>query len=128
MPGRSKRSSTPSDDRDAQLVAVLEAARKALRRGDGWTIDQSHYDRLRADFEAIGFQCNEVSITVALRSALSEIKVLRRRTDTSYAGLADGQTLYDCRWASDYFKRTMYIKFAMNDELLELLTFHQHSE
>ena len=128
MPERPTRSSLPGADRDAELEAVLNAARKALRRGDGWTIEQCNYDRLRADLEAICIHCDECSVTVALRAALSEITKLRQRQDASYSGLEAGQTLYDCRWKSTYFKRTMYLKFAMNGELVELFTLHEHKE
>ena len=124
MSGRPKWSSSSADDLDA----VLNAARKALSRADGWTIEQSLYGRLRADLEAIDHTCNDYSVTVALRTAFSEITRLRRRVDASYSGLEDGQTLYDCRWKSGYFKRTMYLKFAINSEFVELFRLHEHRE
>ena len=62
------------------------------------------------------------------RVALSEIPKIRRREDRSYSGLEDGQVLYDCRWKSNYFKRTMYLKFAWNGEMVELFTLHEHRQ
>src|SRR5262249_6236736 len=128
MSERPQRSSKPSGDRDEELEAVLDSARNALRRGNGWAIEQSHHDRLRRDLETIGHACNQRSLTVALRTALAEIQAVRRRADPSYSGLEDGQTLYDVCWVSDYFKRTMYLKFAMNEGILELLSLHEHRE
>ena len=108
--------------------AVICAAKKALSRGDGWLCEPAHYDRLRADCEALGVS-GEVEITVALRSAISEITIqdMRQREDTSYAGFDEGQTLYVCVWDSAHFKRRMYWKFAMNEELMEVFTFHESS-
>ena len=108
--------------------AVICAAKKALSRGDGWLCEPAHYDRLRANCEALGVS-GEVEITVALRSAISEITIqdMRQRQDTSYAGFGEGQTLYVCVWDSAHFKRRMYWKFAMNEELMEVFTFHESS-
>ena len=54
-------------DRDAaEFDAVLFAAQKALKRGDGWGIEQSLDDRLRADLEAVGFACDNFTVTIAL--------------------------------------------------------------
>ena len=127
MPDRPKRSTSLSDDSDAGLDAALNAAREAVRRrADNWTIEPRLYDRLRTDLDAIGHTCNEPAATAALRVALSEIPKIRRREDRSYSGLEEGQVLYDCRWKSNYFKRTMYLKFAWNGEMVELFTLHEH--
>src|SRR5438046_2777044 len=85
---------------NAELGAILEAARKALGRGDGWTIEPKLYDRLRRDLEAIGHPCDDPAVTRALRACLAEITpaILQRRADKSYSGLADDQTLYQSRW------------------------------
>jgi hypothetical protein len=126
MPGSRPPSSPQSDDGPA-LEAVLAAARKALSRGDGWTIEQNHYDRLRADCEAIGIE-GDVAITIALRHASREITVanMRRRDDQSYGGLHCGQVLYDCRWESERHGCRMYLKFALGEGgELELFTFHR---
>jgi hypothetical protein len=128
MPERPKRSSPLSDDGDPELEAVLDAARKALVGASGWTIEPCHYDSLRESLESIGHPCNDCHITIALRAVLSEIPKLRRRTDTSYAGLSPDQTLYECRWKSNFFKRMMYLKFAMNGELFELFRLHENVE
>ena len=121
----------PDDARpspDASLEGVLQTAQRALARGDGWDIEPRHYDRLRANCEAVGLPGNDLSITIALRHAFSEITStdLRRRPDPSYSGLADGQTLYDCRWRSQSRSREMYIKFAVRDEGVEIFSFHEH--
>jgi hypothetical protein len=126
LPGPAGRSK--DDHEAAELAAVLEAARKALRSADGWTIEPSLYDRLRADLSAIGLCCNDCIVTLALRAAFAEITRLRRRADPSYSGLEAGQTLFQCRWKSDHFKREMYIKFAMNEGIVELLRLHEHRE
>jgi hypothetical protein len=128
MPGTRNRSSSSSggEGGDANLKAVLEEARKAVRRGDGWVIEPSHYARLRKDFEAIGFECSDAAVTTALRKAFAEIQTVHRRPDASYSGLAYGQTLYEQRWDSQHFGREMYIKFAMGEGVLELFTFHEH--
>ena len=106
--------------------AVICAAKKALSRGDGWLCEPAHYDRLRANCEALGVS-GEVEITVALRSAISEITIqdMQQREDTSYAGFGECQKLYVCVWDSAHFKRRMYWKFAMNEELMEVFTFHE---
>lgn len=110
------------------LEAVLSAAKKALARGDGWVCEPAQLDRLRADCEALGV-FGEVGITVALRRAIGEITIqyMRQREDESYAGLAEGQTLYECVWDSAHFTRRMYFKFAMNEECVEVFTFHEDS-
>ncbi len=130
MPERPKRSSSLSDNRDAGLEAVLNAALKALRRGDGLEIEPRHHDRLRADCETLGVKGDYFSILIALRRAFSELTSdkLCRREDVSYAGLCAGQTLYQGRWESTFFSRTMYVKFALTEEGLELFTFHEHRE
>lgn len=130
MPGTRNRSSSSSsgEGTDADLLAVLEAARKALKRGDGWVMEKSHYARLRKDFEALGLECTDATVTTSLRKALAEIQSVRKRIDESYAGLAPGQTLYDRRWTSQHFGREMYIKFAMSEDVLELFTFHENKD
>ena len=128
MPERPKDHSSTSGDPDAELAAVLSAARKALRRGDGWDIEPCHLARLHRDCAALGISPTEPSLTIAIRTAFGEITRLRRRTDESYAGLALGQTLYEARWLSSHFGRMMYIKFALCGETVELLTFHEHVE
>ena len=113
---------------DASLGDVLRTAQKAMARGDGWDMSQGHYDRIRADFDAIGISGTDLALTLALRNAFSEITSadLRRRPDPSYSGLADGQTLYDCRWQSPFFSREMYIKFAVTDGGIEIITCHEN--
>ena len=110
------------------LRTGLNAAKKALSQGDGWRCEPAHSSRLRVDCEALGV-FGEVEITVALRRAIGEIPIqnMRQREDASYAGFAEGQTLYECVWNSAHFKRRMYWKFAMNEELMEVFTFHESS-
>jgi hypothetical protein len=110
------------------LQHVLETARRALKRGDGWDCDGSHYSRLVADCEKLGVY-GEPAITVRLRKSFEEITVkdLRARIDKSYSGLQAGQTLYEANWTSvvsDH--RAMYIKFCLADEgKIEICTFHE---
>jgi len=127
MPEDLKQFTPRGNNEKINLEPILRAARKALARGDGWDIEQRHYDRLRTDCEALGVAGNCHSITIALREAFAEIKSdqLRCREDPSYAGLSAGQTLYDCRWQSNRFSTTMYMKFALNDERIEIFTFHK---
>ena len=107
---------------------MLNAAKKALSQGDGWCCEPAHSSRLRVDCEALGV-FGEVEITVALRRAIGEIPIqnMRQREDASYAGFAEGQTLYECVWNSAHFKRRMYWKFAMTEEYMEVFTFHADS-
>ena len=104
------------------LARLFGAGRTDGRLNRGSTIV------LRKDLVAIGHTCNEPAVTIALRAAFSEISRIRRREDRSYSGLEDGQTLYDCRWESSYFKRIMYLKFALNGEIVELFSLHEHRE
>jgi len=126
MPEEPERPTPQGASDDSALEAVLVAARRVLARGDGWDSEQHHYDRLRADCEKLGIHGNYQSITIALRDAFYEITAaeLRRKADSSYAGLSSGQTLYTCRWESRRFSRTMYVKFALTDGGLEIFTFH----
>ena len=66
------------------LGAVLEIARRRIRRGDAW--EPENYDRLRRDCEKIGIR-GEPAITVSLRKCLAEIRVedLRARDDPATA-------------------------------------------
>lgn len=130
MPEEFNPSTRHNDNKNTDLRSVLASARKALARGDGWDIEPCHYDRLRADCEALGVAGNDLAITVALRQAFQEIPLekLRRRRDTSYSGLCFDQVLYDSRWQSKRFGRTMYVKFAVNGERIEVFTFHENTE
>ena len=127
MSGPLKQSPRTQNDADS-LEAVLRAARSALSRGDGWDAEQNHYDRLRSDCEKLGVNGAYFSMTLALRSAIAEIKVedMHQREDTSYAGSEPNQTLYVCVWDSAHFQRRMYFKFAMNQQKkVEVFTFHE---
>ena len=126
MSGRAKRPSASADESQARAL-VLATAKKALARGDAWDCEPAHYDRLRADCDALGVLGNEAAITIALRDAIAEITIdhMRQRADPSYAGLASDQALYECRWDSARFKRRMYFKFAINDGRVEVFTFHE---
>lgn len=109
------------------LQHVLDEARRALKRGDGWDCDSSHLSRLRGDCEKLGV-CGEPAITRRLRESFAEITVhdLRVRVDTSYAGLGPGQTLYEAVWTSEVSSRRMYVKFClMHDGRIEICTFHE---
>lgn len=129
MPGPSKHQPPASDEDGKTLEAVLQAARRALARGDGWVCEDSHYNRLRCDCEHLGIGGSSYDINLALRDAINEIRVrdMKRKADESYGGLESGQTLYVCVWDSRRFKRRMYFKFAMNELDVEVFTFHEDS-
>ena len=106
------------------LGAVLDTARKYIRRGDGW--EAAKYDRLRQHCEALDIR-SEPSITVALRRCFKEITIqdLHARDDPGYGALCDGHDLYEARWYSESIKRVMYIKFSLFDGRLIIVSFHE---
>jgi hypothetical protein len=122
----------PADD----PASVLDRARTALSRGDGWTIDEAHYSRLRADCEALGV-IGEVEMSSAFRRGIKEITVdcLHTREDPSYSGLEPGQTLYeavwiatDKGWSPKALGKKLYLKFGFCGKQVEIFTFHESTQ
>jgi hypothetical protein len=103
----------PEDD----LAAVLETARRAFVRTDGWIIDDANYNRLRDDCEVLGLR-DEMAIGVAVRTASRELCVsaLRKRQDLSYSGVVQDQVLYEAKWKSFALGRWMYLKFGISED------------
>ncbi len=111
-------------DGACDIGSVLATARRLMRRGDGW--EPENYDALRASCESIGIM-GEPAITVALRKAFGEISKqdIHVREEPGYGGASANQTLYEARWQSSHCRRYMYVKFALFDDRLVLVRFHE---
>ena len=109
------------------LSAVLDTARRYIRRGDKW--EPANYDRLRRHCEALDIR-GEPAITVALRRCIAEIKVqdLHAREDPGYGALCEGHDLYEARWFSASIRRAMYLKFSLFDGRLIIVSFHESTK
>ena len=115
----SEQSPDPTD-----LASVLERSRRLIRRGDGW--EAARPIRLWKHCLELGIT-TEPSITIALRTAFSEIGVSdgHIRDDESDEDLCRGQTMYEFRWQSASRSLLMYLKFCLFDGRLVIISFHR---
>jgi hypothetical protein len=109
------------------LAAILEQARRLIRRGDGW--ECADPTRLWRHCAEVGIT-TEPSITIALRKAFAEITVDQGhvREDTSYEDACKDQLLFEFRWQSPSIGEPMYLKFALFDGRLVIISFHRSKD